>query len=65
MLRVWLVWIGGFGCHQELRRPLVPSAKGLPLTELMREVDDYGELTGSKVRILFCYVFSLLPGEGC
>ncbi|CAK8999880.1 Ribosomal RNA large subunit methyltransferase N (23S rRNA (adenine(2503)-C(2))-methyltransferase) (23S rRNA m2A2503 methyltransferase) [Durusdinium trenchii] len=50
---------------QELRRPLVPSAKGLPLTELMREVDDYGELTGSKVMMEYILIADVNSSESC
>eukprot|EP00435_Cladocopium_sp_Y103_P047099 s1710_g13.t1 len=33
---------------QDLRIDLVPTARGLVLEDLMREVDDYGEVTGNK-----------------
>ena len=33
---------------QDLRIELVPTARGLVLEDLMREVDDYGEVTGNK-----------------
>lgn len=33
---------------EDLRIDLVPTARGLVLDDLMREVDEYGEVTGNK-----------------
>ena len=36
--------------REDLRSSLVPAARGWTLSDLMKEVDDYGEATGNKVR---------------
>ena len=35
---------------QDLRVELVPTARQVVLEDLMREVDDYGEVTGNKAK---------------
>ena len=37
--------------RKDLRSSLVPAARGWTLNDLMKEVDDYGEATGNKVRM--------------
>ena len=42
--------------REDLRSSLVPAARGWTLSDLMKEVDDYGEATGNKVRWMAFWV---------
>lgn len=50
---------------QDLRIELVPTARGLVLEDLMREVDDYGEVTGNKVMMEYILIADVNSSDRC